>query len=57
VCVWIDPGASDETAVRRAARTATLNAIGMCVNDRDPDAATDLVSRRDEVTSPFYGGD
>jgi formaldehyde-activating enzyme len=57
VCVWIDPGASDETAVRRAARTATLNAIGMAVNDRDPDAATDLVSRRDEVTSPFYGGD
>jgi formaldehyde-activating enzyme len=57
VCVWIDPGASDETAVRRAARTATRGAIGMCVNDRDPDAASDLVSRRDDVTSPFYGGE
>src|SRR6201999_3922424 len=28
VCIWIDPGASDETAVRKAARTAVRRAIG-----------------------------
>jgi formaldehyde-activating enzyme len=56
VCVWIDPAASDETAVRRAARTAVGNAIGVCVRGRDPQAARALVARRDEVTSPFYGG-
>ncbi len=56
-CVWIDSGASDETAVRVAAREATRKAIGVCVDGRDPAAARALVERRDEVTSPFYGGD
>lgn len=56
VCVWLDPGASDETAVRDAARAATLGALRQAVNGRDADAAMDLVSRRDNVTSPFYGG-
>jgi formaldehyde-activating enzyme len=56
VCIWIDPGASDETAVRDAARTATRRAIGVAVEGRDEDAARDLVARRDSVTSPFYGG-
>ncbi len=55
-CVWIDPAASDETAVRLAARTAVRRAVGVCVNGRDPGAARALVERRDEVTSPFYGG-
>ncbi len=56
VCIWIDPGASDETAVRVAARAATRNALGVAVNGRDPEAARALVERRDSVTSPFYGG-
>jgi formaldehyde-activating enzyme len=56
VCVWIDPGASDETAVRAAARVATRNALGVAVRGRDLGAATSLVERRDSVTSPFYGG-
>jgi len=56
VCVWIDPGASDETAVRAAARQAARRAIGVAVEGRDPDAARALVARRDDVTSPFYGG-
>jgi formaldehyde-activating enzyme len=56
VCVWIDPGASDETAVRDAARVATRNAIGLAVSGRDVEAARSLVERRDDVTSPFYGG-
>jgi formaldehyde-activating enzyme len=55
-CVWIDPAASDETAVRKAARVAVRNAIGVCVDGRDPEAARALVARRDDVTSPFYGG-
>jgi 5,6,7,8-tetrahydromethanopterin hydro-lyase len=56
VCVWIDPGASDETAVRAAARVATRNALEVAVGGRDSDAARALVKRRDSVTSPFYGG-
>jgi 5,6,7,8-tetrahydromethanopterin hydro-lyase len=56
VCVWIDPGASDETAVRRAARTAVLRAVRVAVRGRHPEDAQALVRRRDSVTSPFYGG-
>ena len=56
VCVWVDPAASDETAVRSANREATRKAIGVAVQGRDPAAARALVARRDEVTSPFYGG-
>jgi formaldehyde-activating enzyme len=56
VCIWIDPGASDETAVRMAARSAVHKAIGVCVNGCDAAAAGDLVARRDHLTSPFYGG-
>jgi formaldehyde-activating enzyme len=57
VCVWVDPAASDETAVRKANREAVRKAIGVAVEGRDPEAARALVARRDEVTSPFYGGD
>jgi formaldehyde-activating enzyme len=57
VSVWVDPAASDETAVRKANRQAVRKAIGVAVNGRDPDAARALVERRDSVTSPFYGGD
>jgi formaldehyde-activating enzyme len=56
VCVWIDPAASDEPAVRAAARVAVRRAIGLCVEGRDPAAARALVERRDDVTSPVYGG-
>jgi formaldehyde-activating enzyme involved in methanogenesis len=57
VCVWIDPGASDETAVRDAARMATLNALRQAAHGREADVARSLVDRRDSVTSPFYGGE
>jgi formaldehyde-activating enzyme len=56
VCIWIDPGADDETAVRDASRQATRRALGAAVNGRDPAAARALVERRDSLTSPFYGG-
>jgi formaldehyde-activating enzyme len=57
VAVWVDPRASDETAIRRANRQAVRKAIGVAVNGRDPDAARALVERRDSVTSPFYSGE
>ena len=56
VAVWVDPGASDETAVRIANRESVRRAIGVCVEGRDPVAAAALVARRDELTSPFYSG-
>lgn len=57
VAVWVDPGASDETAVRVANRSAVRKAIGVCVGGRDPGAAAALVARRDALRSPFYGGE
>ncbi|HLF68929.1 MAG TPA: formaldehyde-activating enzyme [Gaiellaceae bacterium] len=57
VAVWVDPAASDETALREASRAATRKAIGACVEGRDPGAAADLVRRRDSLRNPFYGGD
>jgi formaldehyde-activating enzyme len=56
VCVWVDPGASDATAIRKANREAVRKAIEVCVRGRDPGAARALVDRRDRVTSPFYTG-
>jgi len=57
VCVYVDPDATDATAIRKANREAVRKAIGVCVNGRDPDAARALVERRDDVTSPFYTGE
>ena len=57
VAVWIDPAASDETAVRKASRAAMRKALGTCVEGRDPEAAAALVERRDSLRNPFYGGD
>ena len=57
VAVWVDPAAEDETAVRVANRAATRKALGVCVEGRDPAAAAALVGRRDELQSPFYGGE
>jgi 5,6,7,8-tetrahydromethanopterin hydro-lyase len=57
VAVWVDPTASDETALRLANRQAVRKAIGMCVEGRDPDAAARLVADRDSLNNPFYSGD
>jgi formaldehyde-activating enzyme len=57
VAVWVDPAATDETAVRLANRAAVRKAIGVCVEGRDPAAAAALVERRDELRSPYYSGD
>jgi formaldehyde-activating enzyme len=57
VAVWVDPTASDETAVRLANRTAVRKAIGMCVEGRSAEAVARLVARRDSLQNPFYGGE
>jgi formaldehyde-activating enzyme len=57
VAVWVDPAASDETAVRAANRAAVRKAISTCVEGRDAEAAARLVAARETVTNPFYGGD
>jgi formaldehyde-activating enzyme len=57
VAVWVDPRASDETAVRLANRAAVRKAIGMCVSGRDGEAAERLVAERDSLRNPFYSGD
>jgi formaldehyde-activating enzyme len=56
VAIYIDPAASDETAVRRASRAATLKGVRTAAEGRDPAAAQALVDRRDTVASPFYSG-
>ena len=57
VAVWVDAAANDETALRKAARSAMRKAIGMCVEGRDPAAVQRLVDERDVLQSPFYGGE
>jgi formaldehyde-activating enzyme len=57
VAVWVDPTATDETAIRVANRAAVRKAIGTCVEGRDPQAAARLVADRDSLRNPFYGGD
>ena len=57
VAVWVDPKASDETAVRLANREAVRKAIGTCVEGREPAAAARLVAERDSLRNPFYSGD
>jgi formaldehyde-activating enzyme len=57
VAVWLDAAANDETALRLAAREGVQKAIRTCVEGRDPKAAQRLVDARDELTSPFYGGE
>jgi formaldehyde-activating enzyme len=56
VAIYIDPAASDETAVRVASRAATLKGIRTARSGRPAGDAQDLVDRRDSLQSPFYGG-
>jgi 5,6,7,8-tetrahydromethanopterin hydro-lyase len=56
VAIYIDPGATDETAVRIASREAMLKGMRTAVSGRDPHAAQALVDRRDNLRSPFYSG-
>lgn len=55
--VWIDPKASDETAVKRAARTATHDAIADAVSPPSAEDITALAARREQANTPYYGGE
>src|ERR1700753_3578066 len=55
VAIYIDPDATDETAVRLASRAATLKGI-RTARDGRAEAARARVERRDRVRSLFYGG-
>jgi formaldehyde-activating enzyme len=57
VAVWVDPAASDETAVRAANREAVRRAIESAVSGPDPAAVERLVGEREGLRNPFYGGD
>ena len=57
VAIYIEPTATDETAVRKASRAAVLKGIRMASRGREAEPVQALVDRRDSVTSPFYNGD
>lgn len=55
--VWIDPKASDETAVKRAARKATRDAIADAVSPTSAEAVSSLAGKREEANTPYYRGE
>jgi 5,6,7,8-tetrahydromethanopterin hydro-lyase len=57
VAVWIDPAAGDETAVRKATRSATLSALGDALGPLSPEEVAALASRRESANTPYYTGD
>lgn len=57
VPVWVDPGASDETAVRLANREATRAAVADAVSPPKPKAVRELAARREQATNVYYRGE
>jgi formaldehyde-activating enzyme len=57
VAIWIDETADDETAVREAARSAMRAGVTDAVEGAGPAAIERLVSDRDALANPFYGGE
>ncbi|HYT26074.1 MAG TPA: formaldehyde-activating enzyme [Actinomycetota bacterium] len=57
VAVWIDPAAHDETAVRKASRTATSRALADALRPPSAEEVGALAARREAASTPFYGGD
>lgn len=57
VAVWVDPAASDESAVRRAAREATRAGVAAAVEGPGAAAIERLVRERDTLANPFYHGE
>jgi 5,6,7,8-tetrahydromethanopterin hydro-lyase len=55
--VWIDPGAGDETALRRACREATHAAIADALQPATVEAVRALVEQRDDAANGYYSGD
>lgn len=57
VSLWVDPGASEEAAVRDSAREAVRVAVAEAVTGREPGAVRRLIEQRDCLTHPLYGGE
>lgn len=57
VPVWVDPGASDETALRLANREAVRAAIADAVSPPKPRTVRALAARREEATNVYYRGE
>jgi 5,6,7,8-tetrahydromethanopterin hydro-lyase len=56
VAVWVDPAASDETAVRKANRAATRAAIEDALTDRGAEYVREVVARREHAANSYYTG-
>ena len=57
VAIWIDADADDETAVREASRAAMRAGVTDAVDGAGPAAIERLVTGRDALANPFYGGE
>lgn len=57
VAVWVDPAATDETAVRKANRAATRAAVEDALTDRDSAYVMDVVARREHASNGYYHGE
>lgn len=57
VSLWIDTAANDETAVKDSARAATNAALGEIFADGHAASRSGLVSQRESLRHPFYGGE
>ncbi|HYX85353.1 MAG TPA: formaldehyde-activating enzyme [Gaiellales bacterium] len=55
-CVWVDPEAADETAVRLANRDAARRAIADAIAGDRRARLDELMAMRDAATNAFYAG-
>jgi 5,6,7,8-tetrahydromethanopterin hydro-lyase len=55
--VWIDAGAGDESALRRACREAIRAAIADALEPAGADAVRALAERRESAANGYYSGD
>src|SRR6202171_2978962 len=56
IAVWVDPAASDETAVRKANRAATRAAVEDAVTHRDAEFVRAVAERREHASNGYYKG-
>jgi 5,6,7,8-tetrahydromethanopterin hydro-lyase len=56
VAVWVDPNATDETAVRAANRDAVRRAILDALSNDRGTRIRELIDLRDSATNAFYSG-
>src|SRR6266852_4436789 len=56
VAVWLDVAVTDETAVRKANRSATRAAFEDALTDRDANFVRGVAERRDHAANGYYTG-